>query len=125
MGPPSVWQGLFGNWNCWCFLCVRIFSGIHTFQTPVENLQRLYRWRGWFCKPEVLPQVAPSKSAMGKPPSKPTRILTFHAWGVGVYESVWFLHRLQQRLRFSKNTFQKKKKKNLYVGRGNAFQTSK
>ena len=23
--PPSVWQGLFGNWNCWCVLCVRIF----------------------------------------------------------------------------------------------------
>ena len=23
--PPSVWQGLFGNWNCCCFLCVRVF----------------------------------------------------------------------------------------------------
>ena len=21
--PPSVWQGVFGNWICWCFVCVR------------------------------------------------------------------------------------------------------
>ena len=65
------------------------------------------------CKAEVLPEVAPSKSCMGMPPSKLTGNCSFHCLGVGVYESVWFLHRLQQRLRYSKIQFQKKKKKTL------------
>ena len=64
-----------------------ISIGIHSYQSLMWNMQRLYRWGGMVVKPEIFPEVFPTKSCMHNPTSKSTKILPFYGCGVGVYES--------------------------------------
>ena len=82
---------------------------IHSYQSSMWNMQRLYRWVAWWSSPKSSQRFPPTKSCMHSPTSKSTKILPFYGCGVGVYEPVAFMKGLCIIFAISK----KKKKKTI------------
>ena len=123
--PPSVWQGLFGNWNCWCFLCVRIFylfplEGFSQESTPFKP-----QWKicsdcigggGGFASPKCCHRLPPPNLPWASPLPNQPEFWLFMLGGLVCTNRYGFCTDYNRDWDFPKSNFKKKKKKPLWGG---------
>ena len=116
--------GVFYVWWFFAFSFSRISTKMRTFENPWGNLQRLYRMGLWFAKPKCSQRWPLANLAWASPLPNSLEIALSNVWGLVCTNRYGFCTDYNRDWDFPKSNVNNKKT-TLYVGRGNAFQTSK
>ena len=102
----------------------RISTKMRTFEKPGGNLHRLHRRGLWCAKPKCCQRWPLANLAWASPLPNSLEIALSNVWRLVCTNRYGFCTDYNRDWDFQKSNFKKNNKKKLYVGRGNAFQTS-